>query len=80
VHYIGYDNSTDEWLAPNYIRAYQPAQFAVGTKVDAYAGDDSGWYPATVVQAWYGLHLIHYDKYDSTWDEWVGPSAIRARK
>jgi hypothetical protein len=79
VHYIGWDAKWDEWLPNNYIRAYQPYQYAVGTKVMVMA-DDEKWYPAVVQQAWQGLHFIHYDDYDATWDEWVGPSAIRARK
>ena len=47
-----------------------PATFAnVDTAADA----------ATIRKAWYGLHLVHYDDYDSTSDEWVGPGSVRLR-
>ena len=40
---------------------------------------DKKWYPATILKAWYGLHLVHYDNYDSTVDEWAAPGTIRLR-
>jgi caspase domain-containing protein/agenet domain-containing protein len=79
VHYAGYDDSSDEWVGPDRVRPYQPAQFAVGDKVDVQWSEDQKWYAATILKAWYGLHLVHYDDYDSTVDEWVGPGAIRLR-
>lgn len=44
---------------------------------DAGDTNESGW--NTVVKGWYGLHHIHYDGYDATHDEWVGPGAIKLR-
>jgi len=79
VHYIGYNDSQDAWLSTKQIRAYRPTMFAERARVDALS-DDGKWYPATVLKAWYGLHLVHYDDYDSTWDQWLGPGAVRARK
>ncbi|MFO1518832.1 MAG: Tudor-knot domain-containing protein [bacterium] len=35
------------------------------------------WYPATVTQADGSRCYIHYDGYDNSWDEWVGPGRIR---
>lgn len=35
------------------------------------------WYPATVLQSRGNKCYIHYDGYNSSWDEWVGPSRIR---
>jgi hypothetical protein len=79
VHYLGWDAKYDEWLPANRVRAWRPRQFAAGTRVEAC--DDAGdWYPAQVRKAWYGLHLIHYDNYDDTWDEWVGPDRIRPKR
>ncbi len=79
VHYVGFGAKYDEWLPSSRVRGYTPRQYAVGARVEAC--DDSGdWYPAKVLEGWYGLHLIHYDDYDQTWDEWVGPDRIRPRK
>lgn len=79
VHYAGFGDSWVEWIGPDRVRLYQPAQFAEGDKVDVQWENDKKWYPATVRKAWYGLHLVHYDDYDNTTDEWVGPGAIRLR-
>jgi hypothetical protein len=79
VHYLGWDAKYDEWTAGENVRAYRPRQFAVGAKVQAYSDEEAAWYPATVQEAWYGLHLVHYDDYDATWDEWLGPKYVKPR-
>ena len=74
VHYVGYDSSTDECRSRR-------------TTFDRISRRSLRWarrsmpMPATTVAgirprrcSLDGLHLIHYDKYDSTWDEWVGPA------
>lgn len=77
IHYVGYEDSWDEWVGPERIRPFTPLSFKAGSQV--YVKWESQWYPATVRQAWYGLHLVHYDNYSAEWDEWVGPDAIRKR-
>lgn len=79
VHYIGYNDSYDEWLPSSNVRAYQPHEYPVGAKVQALDDNDEKWYPATVLKSWYGLHLIHYDGYDATYDQWLGPSYVKPR-
>jgi hypothetical protein len=79
VHYLGFDVKYDEWLPSERVRTWEPKQFAVGGKVEALS-EDGKWYPAVVRNAWYGLHLVHYDDYDSTYDEWLGPGSVRSRK
>ena len=79
VHYVDFADSWDEWLGPERVRPYRPAQFAEGDKVDVQWEQDDQWYPATVVRGWYGLHRVRYDGYDATSDEWVGPARIRLR-
>jgi Ca-activated chloride channel family protein len=37
------------------------------------------WYPATVLKRDGERAFIHYDSYESSWDEWVGPDRIRPR-
>ena len=37
------------------------------------------WWPAQVLQVGPKRWFIHYDGYDNSWNEWVGPSRIRPR-
>ncbi len=37
------------------------------------------WWPAKVIDAKIDLWKIHYDGYDASWDEWVGPERIKAK-
>ncbi|HEX4129572.1 MAG TPA: Tudor-knot domain-containing protein [Pirellulales bacterium] len=79
VHYLGYDDTWDEWLGPERLRPYRPKEHAAGSHVLVRWANDGQWYPATILQAWYGLHLVHYEGYGATWDEWVAADAIKPR-
>jgi hypothetical protein len=79
VHYTNFDDSWDEWVGPDRVRPYAPAQYAEGDKVETRSDSDNQWYPGSVRKAWYGLHLIRYDGYDESSDEWLGPKSIRLR-
>lgn len=37
------------------------------------------WYPATVKKVKGNECFIHYDGYNKSWDEWVGPDRIRIK-
>ena len=78
IHYVNFGDSWDEWVGPDRVRPYQPAQFAEGDKVEVQWTDEQ-WYPATVLRGWYGLHMVRYEGFDESSDEWVGPSSIRLR-
>ena len=77
VHYVNFDSSWDEWVGIERRRPYQPPQFAAGDKVIVRWEVDKQWYPATVRDSWYGLHLVRYDNYGASADEWIGPAAIQ---
>ena len=64
IHYLGYDNSWDEWVTLGRIR------FQVSWK--------GQWYPATALESSGSRVRIHYTGYDSSWDEWVTLDRIRA--
>jgi hypothetical protein len=67
---IGWDTAdNDTWVQQTDTRPIQPVQFAVGSRVSVDSDGES--YPATVLQVDHSVHLIHYDDYDSSWDEWV---------
>jgi len=76
VHYNNWSDQYDEWLASDCVRPFQPVKYEVGARVLA-TDDGQKWYPATVLKSWYGVHLVHYDGWDSSWDQWVGPHAIK---
>lgn len=76
VHYAGYDSSWDEWVRPKRIQA-SAGGWSVGDRVMvSWKGQ---WYPARILDSNRGQYKIHYDGYESSWDEWVGPSRMRAR-
>jgi hypothetical protein len=54
----------------------QPAfAYMPGDKVEV--NWKGSWYPAEVMEVSGNRCLIHYDGYDNSWDEWVGPARIR---
>jgi hypothetical protein len=79
VHYSGFGSDTDEWVGPDRVRPYYPAQFGEGDRVEVEWEKDGKWYPARIERGWYGLHKVRYDGFDESSDEWVGPGKVRLR-
>ena len=80
VHFVDFDDSYDEWVRPEKIRAYQPPQYAEGDKVFARWHNDDEWFPATVRQSFDGMSLVHYEVDDDEMeDEWLDRRAVRLR-
>jgi len=75
IHFIGYEDDEDLWVAPEDLKPITPVLYGKGTKVEVLW--KKRWYAATVLQAKDGVHLIHYSDYDSKWDEWVPSRRIR---
>ena len=78
IHFIGYENDEDVWVAPEDLEPIKALAYGKGTKVEVLWKKQ--WYPATVLQAKDGVHLIHYTDYDAKWDEWVPSRRIREPK
>jgi hypothetical protein len=78
IHFIGYEEDEDMWVASEDLRPITPVRYATGTKVEVLWKKQ--WYPATVLQTKDGAHLIHYTDYESKWDEWVPSRRIRNPK
>ncbi len=72
------DDEEPAWVTNDQIRPYQPELFAIGEKVEVESEEE--WCSATVLKAWYGLHLISYDDYDESYNEWVGSDRIRPQQ
>ena len=75
IHFIGYEDDEDLWVAPEDLQPIKSVTFAKGAKVEVLWKKQ--WYPATVLQAKDGVHLIHYTDYEAKWDEWVPSRRIR---
>lgn len=50
----------------------------VGSRVEVYSEGD--WYKARIIDAMRGRYRVHYYGYEGSYDEWVRPSQIRARR
>lgn len=75
VHYYGYEESDDEWVTDERVRAAAPLSYSVGARVEVKWKRD--WYLATVLEARGGIHHIQYDGYGPEWNEWVASKRIR---
>ena len=72
IRYYSYTNHESEWVSLGKIKPYFFVdEFNIGTKVKALSNFDSTWYTGKVIKKFLSLHLIHYDGYDSEWDEWI---------
>ena len=75
VHYDGYTRRWDATVDVSETRPFAPLAYAPGTRVSVQWNDE--WFPATVREARLGVHLVHYDDYADTWDEWVSIDRVR---
>jgi hypothetical protein len=78
LHFIGYEDDEDVWLASEDLRPIKPVQYAIGKRVEV--SWKKKWYPATILKVKDGIHLIHYTDYEAKWDEWVPSKRIRDPK
>ena len=77
VHYYGWEDSDDEWVTASQMRDRKVIRYAAGSTVQVRWKEK--WYPAKVLKADSGVHLIHYIGYDNSWNEWVSAARIRRR-
>ena len=72
VRYYSYTNNESEWIKLSQIKpVIFVNNFNIGTKVKAISSLDDKWYTGKVIKKFLSLNLIHFDGYDSIWDEWV---------
>lgn len=75
VHYDGYASSWDEWVTEDRIKNSSAPEYNAGDSVKVkWKGK---WYPAKVLKVNNGKYLIHYEGFESSWDEWVGPGRMK---
>ena len=80
IHYDGYETSWDEWVTEGRMR-----KLGANAKAAAWKARDSvqvlwkgSWYAATILEVQGDKYKIHYDGYESSWDEVVGADRVRA--
>lgn len=78
IHYEGYGAKDDETVGPERVRPLAFAAFAVGARVEARSSWTGKWAKAEVRAASESLHLVRFDATTESYDEWVGPSRVRA--
>jgi hypothetical protein len=75
IRYYGYEESDDEWVAPDKIRSAKLKQYPVGAKVNVnWLGK---WYRGNVLEVKGGSHYITFDGFGKEWDEWTPSSRIK---
>jgi RNA binding activity-knot of a chromodomain len=91
IHYFGYSHDDDEWVGRDRIKIVTPYSgppISPDSLQSVYNPGDrvsvlwqGKYYLATIRKVSNDdLFLIHYDGYDSSWDEWVEPNRIRPFK
>ncbi len=78
IHYLGWEDTWDETVSADKLREITFKTYKVGTKVQVLA-DDEVYYPATIMKVDGVFHFVHYDDYDTEWDEWVTSASIKVK-
>jgi hypothetical protein len=76
IHYDGWESSWDEWVGADRMRP-RSGFCTPGNAIQVLWNDS--WYDSTVVSGTDDACTIHYDGWDSSWDEVVGLGRMRAR-
>ncbi|MBA4032937.1 MAG: hypothetical protein C0478_18880 [Planctomyces sp.] len=75
VHYYGYQESDDEWVAPERLRIPTSVTRPINSRVQIlWKGE---WYRGRIVGVKHGLHLVKYDDWGPEWNEWVTAERLR---
>ena len=77
VTWPGWGKKYNEWLPLARTRPFHPKTFSVGDNVQAEWRNH--WYDARVLKVELGLHLVHYDGFADSDDEWVRLDRLRER-
>jgi hypothetical protein len=78
VHHTDQGSTYNEWVKSDQIRPYQFAHFKTGDHVEISGGPGDKQSPGSVLQSWESMVLCRFDGYSPAYDEWVGPSRIKA--
>ncbi len=79
ISYPGWPAYWNEWITSRRIVGAAPAKGAIAKGSAVMVEWRGDWWAAQVLRRKGNRTLIHYDGYDASWDEWVGPDRIRKR-
>lgn len=68
------DDDSCSTIDEDAVRPWCPPQLPPGARVSVHHGGQC--YPAVVLAARSGMHLVRYDDWDESWDEWISPDRI----
>lgn len=68
----------DCWLAASQLRPFHFRSFPKQAAVEVLSTSDDNWHPALVLDTWDSLAFCRYDRLSPAYDEWFGPSRLRA--
>ncbi|MCE9582060.1 MAG: hypothetical protein K8T20_06035, partial [Planctomycetes bacterium] len=77
IHYLGFKDSDDEWVAAKRLRKPQGLSVSGGDKVQVEW--QKKWWPATVTRVEGDFAFIHYDGFGNEWDEWVTAKRLKKK-
>jgi hypothetical protein len=79
VHYCGWDDKWDEWVAPTRLRVIVKPKLNVGQHYEVIW--HKKWYPATITKALEDyFYFVHYENEQGEDDEWITPERARMPK
>jgi hypothetical protein len=79
VHFTGDTRSAhDVWVGDKQTRPFEFPRYPVGATVEVLDSHHNGWHAARVLERSDSLHLCRGEGRSSAYDEWFGPSRIRA--
>jgi hypothetical protein len=76
VAWIGCEPAAEEWLRIDELAEIAFRKYEPGQKIEVEW--NSNWYQAEIIRREDIFHLIRYDDYDETWNEWVASDRIRS--
>ncbi|CAF1015876.1 unnamed protein product [Didymodactylos carnosus] len=79
VCYFSYASNERSWISEDEAKPLDIVHYTPGTRLDILSDDDGKWYPCRVLTGFCGLHLIKFDDYDDTYNEWATQEQLRFR-
>jgi len=77
IHYLGYEDTWDEWVSYVTLRDIPFSVYPENTKIKVEW--DGQWYSATILKVKDVFHLISYTGYGDEWNEWVASNRIKTK-
>jgi hypothetical protein len=77
VRYFSYLNDESGYVSNKQLKPLKLTSYPIGLKMEAYSEEYETWYPCKIEKSLYGLHLIKYDDWDASFNEWMSVEHLR---